>query len=359
MNGITKIVLTITSALALIAGKLDGAAKPETPEWFDSPLFWRDSPRFNERADAARAAYKAGDSGRAIKLYNEALAMRPNKEAKQLTLIRRGNAYLDNNEPDRAIADFNQALWLGACRACIFLNRGLAYKQKGEIEKALGEFERAIQSDPGYGAIYYNRGGIYWDQEDYKKALAEYSKAVEFQSNDVDTRVARAQTYIRRHQNQMALADLDVALQFDPKSTSAFTTRAVIYVQEASYPQANKEIDAAVNSLSGKNIDSRSKPYALESLAWFWATSTADALRDGKKAVAYANKACELNHWKNWGLISVLAAACAEAGDFDSAIKYQKRVLGMMPPYKKYVDDEKERLELYRKHQPYRDVIKP
>jgi len=67
-------------------------------------------------------------------------------------------------------------------------------------------------------------------------------------------------------------------------------------------------------------------------------------------------KACELSHWKDWRIIDTLAAAYAEQGDFEQAIKYQKRVLGTGGSSK---DDKiKNHLTFYEQHVPYRELAK-
>ena len=89
--------------------------------------------------------------------------------------------------------------------------------------------------------------------------------------------------------------------------------------------------------------------------AWIRATCFEAKFRDGKKAVEGATRACELSDWKNPSCLETLAAAEAEAGDFDAAVKWQARALDLV------TDDEAkprffERLELFRKKRPYRDV---
>jgi tetratricopeptide (TPR) repeat protein len=59
----------------------------------------------------------------------------------------------------------------------------------------------------------------------------------------------------------------------------------------------------------------------MNNLAWQYAAHPDYAFRDGKKAVEWAQRAAENTQHENTAVLDTLAAAHAENGDFDAAIK--------------------------------------
>jgi len=99
----------------------------------------------------------------------------------------------------------------------------------------------------------------------------------------------------------------------------------------------------------------------LKKLAWLQAPYPAAEFRDGAKAVENATKACELTDWKNVGCVDTLAASYAEAGDFDSAVEWQKKAIDLLTEdiSAESQSSYESRLNLYQSGRPYREVPLP
>ena len=80
--------------------------------------------------------------------------------------------------------------------------------------------------------------------------------------------------------------------------------------------------------------------------------------RDGQQAVEHATKACELTEWQDWPVLDTLAAAYAEAGDFDRAVHWQTEAIELARKNEKTTEQHKEllhyRLDLYKAGKPFR-----
>ena len=74
-------------------------------------------------------------------------------------------------------------------------------------------------------------------------------------------------------------------------------------------------------------------------------------LRDAKQAVADARRACELTKWQEAESLSALAAVYAELGNFDQAIKWQRKALSFATSEFERTDLEFY-LESYKNHEP-------
>ncbi|MFX1410253.1 MAG: protein kinase [Promethearchaeota archaeon] len=99
--------------------------------------------------------------------------------------------------------------------------------------------------------------------------------------------------------------------------------------------QSDKRYIRAIEDYrSAMNFDPNYLP-ALNDLAWLLATYPKAELRDGVEAVKLAIRACELTTWKDYCYLSTLAAAYAESGDYEVAMKWQKQAIHWLPDVKR------------------------
>ena len=96
-------------------------------------------------------------------------------------------------------------------------------------------------------------------------------------------------------------------------------------------------------------------PESLRRLAWLCATSPYAEVRDGRKAVRFAELACQVTGGRNTGLLSILAAAYAEAGDFEKAVATQQKAISLLNPNGDAQTIYASILKLYQTRQPFRD----
>jgi tetratricopeptide (TPR) repeat protein len=140
-----------------------------------------------------------------------------------------------------------------------------------------------------------------------------------------------------------AIADYSQEIRLRPTAAS-YVNRGDAWFRKKNFSKATADFRQAIR-LDPDNA------FALNAIAWLKGTSTDERYRNGPEAVKLATKACEATDWRSSGYIDTLAAAYAEAGDFDSAIKYQSKALDLSPEMK----GAKERLELFKDHKPYRE----
>ena len=92
--------------------------------------------------------------------------------------MNRGNAWRSKQEYDRAIADCTEAIRLDPKLAVAYNNRGFAWNEQEEYDRAIADYDEAIRLDPKYAAAYSNRGFAWHDKGEHDRAIADYTEAI-------------------------------------------------------------------------------------------------------------------------------------------------------------------------------------
>ena len=304
------------------------------------------------------------DLSEAIRLTRRDEGPTPDFSTVHWYILARGEAYRNLADYDRAIADYTETVRLAEAQtflrdeSMIFValcNRADARDSKKDYDGAIADLNQAIDRAPKAefkAAGLTRRAGVRKHRKDVDGALADYAEALRIAPED---KTAAAVSHVNRGQIESDRNDLEAALADCSKAVLLLPTNPVVYVFRSRvlsaggrYERALADCDQAVE-IGPKNS------WGHDFRAWIRATCPEARFRDGKKAVEGATRACDLSDWKNPSCLETLAAAEAESGDFDAAVKWQARALELV------TDDEarprfRERLELFGKKQPYRDV---
>jgi tetratricopeptide (TPR) repeat protein len=135
----------------------------------------------------------------------------------------------------------------------------------------------------------------------------------------------RAQIFRKEGKYELAIQDCNEALRQYPGFVEAALLRASINVRLGKYAEALKEFNYLV-SIHPRQV---TLARALSDRAWFQATCPNASFRNGPQAVKDAKAACSIMQGKDEDMIDTLAAAYAETGDFDSAVRYAGQPLAV------------------------------
>lgn len=167
--------------------------------------------------------------------------------------------------------------------------------------------------------------------------------------DDADAYYERGIAWLDKGELDKAIADFTQSIRLDPQFSDPYSERGVAWHLKGEYDKAIADCSEAIR-LAPKNADGHNN------LAWLLATCSLEAHRDGKEAIEHATKACQLSKWKVVSFIDTLAAAYAEAGDFDEAVRWQRNAMAKCPENQK--EHCQSRLDLYESGRPHREEPK-
>jgi protein O-mannosyl-transferase len=200
--------------------------------------------------------------------------------------------------------------------ALVQMNLGDGLAQKGQANEAISHYDEAIRLVPNYADAYYNRGNVLFTNGRVDEAIADWERSLQLKPNDADAHTCLGNALLRRGFPNEAIAHYEKALELAPE-------------------------------------DARSR----NNIAWLLATSSDPAIRNGARAVAFANEAVELSGGREPSFLRTLAAAYAESGGFAEAVAAvrQASVIAAMQGKTKLANRLEKDLVLYRGRLPLRE----
>ena len=245
----------------------------------------------------------------------------------------------------QALADFEIAVQLDPKNWKPLHNRGVSRALASRLDEASEDFSRVIQLKPDYANAWFNRAEIRAECGEHEQAVADYTQAIQRKPEDADAYLRRGQAYIQLRKFREALADYGHAVKLAPSKIEPLLDRGDAHRSLGQWQLAAEDYRRAVA------LGHRSSR-AYQSAAWILATCPRERFRNADLAIQAAEKALELDGDNRVEYLDTVAAAYANAGQFEKACEVLARAIKMAPAR---ADTFRGRLELYQKQQPYRE----
>lgn len=289
-----------------------------------------------------------------LKRYDEALQvcdqiekLSPNTGE---ALFNRARVLAVQKEYEKALELLNRAAKLDPKNPAVLMIRAAVYQELKKTDEALKDINEAIKLRPGNPALLRLRAAILAGSGKFSEAIADLEQVRKAQSGEDEVTLALQLGLLYSAQKfyGKAIEQFTKVLEVDPKNVAALRGRADALLSMGRHAEAIKDYEKALE------VDPNDSG-VLNNLAWVLATSPDDKLRDGKRALELAKKACELTQYKEAHILSTLAAAYAELGDLKTAIEWSKKAVELGE------GEEKEalmkELETYKSGKPMRELL--
>jgi tetratricopeptide (TPR) repeat protein len=267
----------------------------------------------------------------------------------------RGEIYRTKGDAKKAIEQFNRVLQLQPGNLLTLIHRAEAYLHTEQYDEALVDIEAVLKDNPGLAAAHSLRAQALASLKRLDEAIAALKKIAEAAPDQPEFRLQLASYYLYNKQFDEGIAEYGDLLKLlkgkDDETAKrlrfeALRGRADAYLGMGKHVEAVKDFAKAVK-LDGEDT------LVLNNYAWVLATSPEDEVRDGKRAVELATKAVELTDEKEAHILSTLAAAYAEAGDFEAARKWSQKSVDMNDP--EHAEQLAKELASYQEDKPWRE----
>lgn len=321
--------------------------------------FWKDSVTLFSHALALTsknlvaninigAAYmQRGDNALALQHYLAALQIKPDNAKAQYNL---GVALASLGRTDEAVKHYRIALRIDPSYAKSLKALGDTLLERGKVSEAVLHYKSLLQVDPANTAVHLILGNTLFAAGDTDGGIEHLRAVTKIEPDNFEAQLNLASALASDGELAEAIKGYQTSLRLVPNSALAH------YQFGAALLGGRREKEALEQLREALRLSPQSA-LTLDRLGWILSTSSEAGLRNGKEAIGFAQRACQITNNVNPVTLSTLSAAYAEDGQFDKAIASAEKSRSLADPDKNpnllaLIDRQ---LSFYRDHRPFRN----
>ncbi len=283
---------------------------------------------------------------RKIKLLPDSIAL----------LKTRAKVHGVNKEPDLAKADLDRVVELSKNDVEGLLLRAKVAIDLDDFDAALRDIDTAIEIAPGRIDAILMRTQIAIEQKRFSDAIKDLRLILKDQpkeSPNIELLMQLGLLYSMDDRPSEAIKVFGQVIKLDTEYWQAYRMRGDTLLAMKDYSKAIADFEKALKTAPA---DTEERSAILNNLSWTLSTSLEDSVRDGKRALELGLEACELTEYKKPHILSTLAAAYAETGQYEKAVEWSQKAVELGRETKEpQLEQLEAELESYRKKEPWRE----
>ncbi len=255
---------------------------------------------------------------------------------------------IDMGELDEAKDRLNKVLELDPNYGEAHVGLGVILGKRRMLDEAMAHFETALKIDPDNSAAHVNLAKALQAKGMLEEATDHFRTALDLDAEDPLGHFLLANVLLARGMLKEAVENLEKAVEIDPRFVNAHIMLGNVLAANGTFGEAagrfQRALDVDPNNLT-----------AVNALAWLLASCPSDDVRDGARALQLIEPACAGNGYRDPVLLSTLAAAYAEVGEFPKAVVTANKAQGRVNPRDRALAQRiRRQLDHYLSGKPYR-----
>lgn len=229
---------------------------------------------------------------------------------------------------------------------------GQAAEQKRMSSEAVARYQEALRLDPTLVEAYNNLGNLLDDLGRPDQALANYQSAVRLQPDSPLVRENLGTELAKLARFDDAMQEYQEASRLAPGDPRPFYLMGKALLRNGRSAQAITQFETAL-------LRDPNDVQTLTYLARVLASDQNPQVRNGSRAITFAEKANQLSDGKQPFVLGSLAMAYAEVGRFADARQSASNALRLAPPRTELFSNLESELRAYDSNSPYRQSVTP
>lgn len=196
--------------------------------------------------------------------------------------------YSQQNQPEKALVNYNVAIELQPQKAQAYNNRGKIYFDRSEFEKALNDYNSSLSLEPEYSDALANRGAVYGATKQYEKAIEDLTKAMKIDATNSNVISNRAYVFYQMKEFEKAISDCKLYLQLKPNDAEVINLTGLCHANLNDYESAINEYNKAIQIKPANGLFYLNRSFAMNSIG-----DKSTALKDAQQALKFGFKVDE------------------------------------------------------------------